>query len=96
MFVLKGQAKGAKSRTVIDLETIFLRLLMIGQQQKIKLGPLFAYELCAVPPALIDEQECLRKGNKSGLVKRLGVVDIYPKSADTLIVDVSQLFYHMV
>ncbi|MCG7883058.1 MAG: hypothetical protein JAY96_15870 [Candidatus Thiodiazotropha endolucinida] len=96
MCILKGQAKGSKSRPLIELETIFLRLLMIGQQRKIELGPLFAYELCAVPPALIDGQGCLRKGNKSGLVKRLGVVDIYPKSADTLIVDVSQLFYHMV
>ena len=96
MCTLKGQTKGTKSKPVVDLETIFLRLLMIGQQRKIELGPLFAYELCAVPPALIDGQGCLRKGNKSGLVKRLGVVDIYPKSADTLIVDVSQLFYHMV
>ena len=96
MFALKGQAKGTKNRPVVDLETIFLRLLMIGQQRKIELGPLFAYELCAVPPALIDGQGCLRKGNKSSLVKRLGVVDISPKPADTLIVDVSQLFYHMI
>ena len=61
-----------------------------------ELGPLFAYELCAVAPALIDGHGCLRKANKSGLVKRLGVVEISPKSADTVIVDVSQLFYHMV
>ena len=96
MFALKGQAKGTKNRPVVDLETIVLRLLMIGQQRKIELGPLFAYELCAVPPALIDGQGCLRKGNKSSLVKRLGVVDISPKPADTLIADVSQLFYHMI
>ena len=69
---------------------------MIGQQRQVELGPLFAYELCAVPAALIDENGCLRKGNKSGLVKRLGVVEISPKSADTVIVDVSQLFYHIV
>ena len=59
-------------------------------------GPLFAYELCAVPPALIDSQGCRRKGNKSGLVKRFGVVDSSPRSPNTLIVDVSQLFYHIV
>ena len=48
-----------------------------------------------LPPALIDGQGCLRKGTKSSLVKRVGVVDISPKSADTIIVDVSQLFYHI-
>ena len=30
------------------------------------------------------------------MVKRLGIVDIYPKPADTLIVDVSRVFYHTV
>ena len=54
---------------------------------------MFVYALCAVTQALFDGQGCHRKGNKSGLVKRLGVVDISPKSADTIIVDVSQLFY---
>ena len=96
MCMLKGQSKNTRSKPVIDLETIFLQLLLIGQQRKIELGPLFAYELCAVPPALIDGQGCLRKGNKSGLVKRLGVVVTSPKSADTIIVDVSQLFYHII
>ena len=32
--------------------------------------------LCSIPPALIDGQGCLRESNKSGLVKRLGFVDI--------------------
>ena len=94
MCALKAHVKGNKARPIIDLENIFLRLLMIGQQRQVELGPLFAYELCAVPPALIDGHGCLRKANKSGLVKRLGVVEISPKSADTVIVDVSQLFYH--
>ena len=70
-------------------------MLLIGQQRKIELGPLFAYELCSVPPALIDGQGCLCKSSKSDLVKRLGVIDISAKSADTIIVDVSQLFYHI-
>ena len=96
MCMLKGQSKNTRSKPVIDLETIFLRLLLIEQQRKIELGPLFAYELCAVPPALIDGQGCLCKGNKSGLVKRLGAVATSPKSADTIIVDVSQLFYHII
>ena len=83
-------------RPVIDLENIFLRLLMIGQKRQMELGPLFAYELCAVPSSLIDEHGCLRKSNKSGLVKHLGVLETLPIAPEILIVDVSQLFYHMV
>jgi len=45
---------------------------------------------------LIDGFGCLRNSSKSPLVKRLGVVDISPRAASTVIVDVSQLFYHMV
>ena len=47
-----------------------------------KLEPLFAYVLCAVPPALIDVD--------------FGVLDASPAMADVVIVDVSQLFYHIV
>ena len=54
------------------------------------------YELYAVPSSLIDEHGCLRKGNKSDLVKRLGVLETLPNTADAVIVDVSQLFYHIV
>ena len=50
----------------------------------------------AVPPALIDEQGCLRKSSKSGLTERLSVPDASPTIADVVIVDVSQLFYHIV
>ncbi len=61
-----------------------------------ELGPLFAYELCAVPSSLINELGCLRKSNKLGLVKHLGVLETSPIAPDILIVDVSQLFYHIV
>ena len=62
-----------------------------------ELEPLFAYVLCAVPPALIDEHGCLRKSSKSELMKRLGVLDASPAMVDVVIVDVSQqLFYHIV
>ena len=60
-----------------------------------ELGPLFACELCAVPP-LIDGHNCLRKSNKSDLAKRPGVLETLPIAPEILIVDVSQLFYHMV
>ncbi len=95
MYALKRKTKG-NVRPVIDLENIFLRLLMIGQKRQMELGPLFAYELCAVPSSLINELGCLRKSNKSGLVKRLGVLETSPIAPEILIVDVSQLFYHIV
>jgi hypothetical protein len=96
MSVLKKQAKGSKVRPVIDLENVFLRLLMIGQRRKMELRPLFVYELCSVPSSLIVEHSCLCKASKSGLVKRIGVLEIKPTAADIVIVDVSQLFYRIV
>ena len=96
MNILKTHARDTKVLPVIDLQNIFLRLLMIGQWRGMELEPLFAYELCAVPPALIDEHGCLRKSSKSGLVKRLGVLDASTAIVDVVIVDVPQLFYHIV
>ena len=51
--VSKQQVKDKQFRLVIDLESIFLRLLMIGQQRQMEIEPVFACELCAVPPSLI-------------------------------------------
>ena len=49
---------------------------------QLNLEPLFAYELCVVPPALIDEHGCLRKSSKSGLMKRSKcVLDVSPAIA---------------
>lgn len=69
---------------------------MIGQQRNLTLKPLSGYELCSVHSSLIDEYGCLHKASKSDLVKRLGVVEIQPPCADVAIIDVSQLFYHIV
>ena len=55
--------------------------------------PIFGYELCAVPPSLVDEYGCLRKGNKAPLVERLGVKLQIP---DVVIVDAQQLMYHLI
>ena len=52
-------------QVVFDLESIFLRLLLVGRQRERELLPIFGYELCAVPPSLVDEYGCLRKGNKA-------------------------------
>ena len=61
-------------KTIFDLEAIFIRLLVVGQHRKLQLTTIFQYELCSVPPSLIDEYGCLRNGNKSILCNRLGVV----------------------
>ncbi|MEE8115221.1 MAG: hypothetical protein V3T23_12820, partial [Nitrososphaerales archaeon] len=90
--------KGVKigDKTIFDLETIFLRLLTIGQQRQMELGPIFQFELCAVPPSLIDEYGCLRKGNKAPLAHKLCVQAQQPLQPDVTIVDASQLLYHIV
>ena len=42
-------------QVVFDLESIFLRLLLVGQQREMELLPIFGYELCAVPPSVLAE-----------------------------------------
>jgi len=88
--------KEKKAKSLVDLENIFLHLLVIGERRQLQLEPVFAYELCSVPSSLIDEHGCLRKPNKAGLVKRLGVPESSPTAEAIVIVDVSQLFYHIV
>ena len=90
------KSKRNPDRPAIDLENICVRLMMIGQRRQLELGPLLDYELSAVPSSLIDEQGCMRKGNRSALVKRLGVIDGTPATADIVIVDVQQLLYRIV
>ena len=61
-----------------------------------QLTTIFQYELCAVPPSLIDEYDCLRKANKSVLCNRLGVVQVDPSTPDVVTVDMQQKLYHIV
>jgi len=84
------------SKTAFDMEAIFIRLLMVGQQRQLKLAPIFQYELCAFPPSIIDEYGCLRKGNKSVLANRLGVKQLDAPAPDIVIVDAQQLLYHII
>ena len=51
------------------MEAIFPRLLAVGHQRNIELENVFQYELIGVPPSIIDEFGCLRKGDKSVLVR---------------------------
>ena len=85
------KSKRNPDKPAIDVENIFVRLMMIGQRRL-----LFDYELFAVPASLINEQGCLRKGNKSAFIKRLGVIECTPATADIVIVDVQQLLYRVV
>ena len=82
---------------VFDLEFIFLRLLLFGQQREMELLPIFGYELCAVPPSLVDEYDCLRKRNKAVLMHRLGlgVKRCQLQRPDVVIVDTQQLLYNV-
>ena len=75
------------------MESIFLLLLIVGQQRDMELMPIFGYELCAIPPSLMDGYGCLRKGNKAPLVERLGVQLQLP---DVVIVDAQQLMYRVI
>ena len=89
--------KGIKvgDTTIFDLESMFLRLLTIGQQRQVELGPIFQYELCPGPPSLIDEYGSLRRGSKAPLVHNLCVTTKPTLLPDVTIVDVSQLLYHI-
>ncbi len=90
--------KGIKvgSSTVYDMETIFLRLITLGQTRHMELAPIFEFELCAVPPSLIDEFGCLRKGTKSTLVHKLSISQSESSAAEVVVIDAQQLLYHVV
>ena len=60
-------------KPIFDIETLFARLLVVGQQRGVEVTDIFQYELSPVPPPLIDEFGCLRKADKTVLVKCLGV-----------------------
>ena len=79
-----------------DLEALFARLLVVGSKRSMELSTLFEYELSPVPASIIDEYGCLRKGNKSVLVHRLGILDPNPPVSDVVLIDASQLIYHVV
>lgn len=81
----KKRSRNMTSKPVIDLENLFLRLLLIGQRRDLRLEALFNYEMCGVPPSLIDEYGCLRKSNKSKLVQRLGTVDMTPQPSNIVV-----------
>ena len=59
-------------KAIFDIETLLCRLLVVGQQRGVEVTDIFQYELSRLLPSLIDAFGCLRKGDKTALVKRLG------------------------
>ena len=80
-------------KPIFDIETLFARLLVVGQQRGVEVTDIFQYELSHVPPSLIDEFGCLRKADKTVLVKCLGVPVNRAPAPDVVLVDASQLLY---
>ena len=60
-------------KAIFDIATPFVRLLVVGQQRGVEVPDIVQYELSHVPPSFIDMFGCLRKGDKTVLVKCLGV-----------------------
>ena len=48
------KSKRNPDKPAIDLENICVCLMMIGQRRQLELGPLFDYELSAVPVSRIE------------------------------------------
>ena len=83
-------------KAIFDIETLFARLLVVGQQRGVEVTYIVQYELSHVPPSLIDEFGCLRKGDKIVLVKCLGVPVSSAPAPDVVLVDASKMLYHVV
>lgn len=90
------KAVTVKGKAIYDVETLFSRLLVVGQQRNIDIVDVFQFELSPVPPALIDEYGCLRKGDKAVLVKSISVSVTTPSVPDVVLVDGGQLLYHVI
>ncbi|KAK2165534.1 hypothetical protein NP493_1362g01042 [Ridgeia piscesae] len=81
---LLKKAVTVKGNAIYDIETLFSRLLVVGQQRSIDIADVFQFELNPVPPALIDEYGCLKKGDKAVLVKSLSVSVTTPCAPDVV------------
>ena len=82
------KAVNVKRKAIYGIEMLFSRLFVVGQQRSI--------DMANVPPALIDEYGCLRKGDKAVLVKSISVSVMTPSAPDVVLVDGGQLLYHVV
>ena len=76
-------------KAIFDIDTIFARLLVVSQQRGVEVTDIFQYERSPVPPSVIDEFGCLRKGDKTVLVKCVEVPANIALSPDVVLVDAS-------
>lgn len=90
------RAVAVKGMAIYDIETLFSRLLDLGQQRSVDLSNIFQFKLNPVPTSLNNEYGCLRKGNKAVLVKSLGVSVKTPPAPEVELVNAGQLLYHVV
>ena len=93
---LLKKAVTVKGKAIYDVVTLFSRWLVVGQQRSIDIANVFQFELSPVPPALINEYGCLRKGDKAVLAKSLSVSVMTPCAPNLVLVDAGQLLYHVV
>ena len=89
------KALTVKGKAIYDIEPLFSRLLVVRQQRSVDIADVFQFELSPVPPALIDEYGCLKKGDKAVLVKSLSVSVKTPYAPNVVLVDAGQLLYHV-
>ena len=93
---LLKKAVTVKGKAIYDVVTLFIRLLVVRQQRSVDIADVFQFELSPVPPALIDEYGCLKKGDKAVLVKSLSVSVTTPCAPDVVLVDAGQVLYHVI
>ena len=71
-------------KVTCDLEALFARRLVVGSKRSMELSTLFDFKLSPV-------HGCLRKGIKSVIVQRLGIIEANPPVPDAVLIDASQL-----
>ena len=70
--------------------------MIVGRHGNVDFADVFQHELCSVPSPPIDECGCIRKESKADLVNRVGVTVSNPPFPDTLLMDTTQSWYHIV
>ena len=83
-------------RQVYDIETIYSRMLVIGQKGCINLREVFMYELSPVPFSLFDQYGDMLSGTKSTLTHRLAQYIPDTDTPNLVIVDGIALIYHVI
>ena len=76
-------------KTVFDLETMFLHLLMVGQKRQLQMASIFQHELCTIPRLPTE-------GNTYILANHLRWKQVSAPAPDIVIVDKQKMLCHIV